>query len=119
MFDLEAGVVASPRPNGSFVVFCNRCNFDLGSMDLPTIRSAIFSTLGRGGVLCPDCRACACDVCGVEIGQENLCTIVGPKGDVRGCVTCALFVKKETERITQPLLNKRKETGVFLERALW
>jgi len=119
MFNLDAGVITSKRPGGLYVVFCNRCDFDLGTMGLSTVRNAIFACIGRGGVLCPDCRKDTCDVCGIGFGEENLGMLAGPKGDVRGCARCALFVSQEVEKITQPFLGHSQDEGESLERALW
>lgn len=62
----SAGVTAIEiGRHGIWEVFCNRCLSSIGEMTGPMIQRAVMSTLGRGGVLCSDCRAFTCDICGL------------------------------------------------------
>lgn len=88
MFDFDLGVIAEHRYLTRYEVFCNRCNESIGIMDFQSIKSAIFSTYQRGGVLCPDCREKTCDVCGGISADFGHCIVSGPKGMVRACPGC-------------------------------
>lgn len=89
MFDFSVGIKAEPRYMSRYEVFCNRCDVSIGVMCFRTIREAIFNTLGRGGVLCPSCRANTCDVCGELVAAERTEMVEGPKGPARMCEGCA------------------------------
>lgn len=62
----SAGVIAVEIGRGGvWDVFCNRCIDWIGEFTGDMVQRAIMSTLGRGGVLCPNCRAFTCDTCGM------------------------------------------------------
>lgn len=63
---------------GKVWVTCPRCNQDIGSMTPAILSQAMIRTAGRGGVICPDCRAKACKICGAELvdrdaGLDKIC----------------------------------------------
>ena len=49
-----------------FEVICPPCGTTIGVMTGKEVSLAIMLTLGRGGVLCPACRATTCDFCGEQ-----------------------------------------------------
>ena len=87
----EAGVRADATPTGHLEVYCNHCSISIGTMSLEEARRAIFGTLGRGGILCPECRKHTCDSCGITFQDKRLVGYIrGPKGDnIRVCNPCA------------------------------
>ena len=95
MFNFDVGICATHTINGRYDVVCNFCHSSIGTMDFAAVRSAIFSTIGRGGVRCPDCRKSTCDVCGTHcIDREELSIVKGPKGEVRACFICQVALER-------------------------
>lgn len=95
MSNYSVGVVAEQRYKSRYEVYCNRCKGSIGIMDFRTIREAIFNTLGRGGVLCPDCRCVTCDGCGLEPEPSILAVVWSSKGQLRFCQACNESITRE------------------------
>ena len=82
------GVEAIHVCGTSYQVFCNRCSTRIGQLSYKAIREAVFLTIGRGGVLCPDCRKKTCDSCAVWSQCEEYPIIDTAVGRVRICPEC-------------------------------
>lgn len=95
MFNFEVGIIAEHRVGPNYEVFCNRCGVSIGVLAYRTIRDAVWATLGRGGVLCKDCRKTTCDVCGLEQPEDCLQWAQGPKNKVRLCMGCLDRIEDE------------------------
>lgn len=92
----DCGVQAEEKLDGNFEVFCNWCRVSIGTMHFSAIREAIFNTLGRGGVRCPNCRFVTCDLCGIWRGGEDthqLMAFSTSNGEIRACVDCQKFLQ--------------------------
>lgn len=105
MYDFDVGVVAEHRYENRYEVFCNRCAGSLGVMAYVSIMDAVFSTMHRGGVLCPSCRESTCDVCGAEVPADIRSCEEGPKGKVWACPGCAEYIVETMTRIKEAITN--------------
>ena len=56
---------------GMWIVFCLRCEEEIGTFSSRGLIDAIFATRARGGVLCPRCRRRACAWCGLGLGLQH------------------------------------------------
>lgn len=93
MYNFEAGVITGQVAGGSnWEVFCNRCQESIGTMAATQVRDAIFSTLGRGGVLCPVCRASTCDMCGQPKEVERVTKGPGGREKMSICEGCMKYL---------------------------
>lgn len=88
--DFEMGCLATFTSGAGYLVQCNLCLKDIGTMTADGIKRAIFRCLGRGGILCPECRQHTCDVCTVYSSDKTVLRgLLTVSGDfVRTCPGC-------------------------------
>lgn len=110
MFNFDVGVQTEHRYMQNYEVFCNHCGHTLGVMHYCIIRDAILATLGRGGVLCPDCRKATCDICGKRALQPKM--VEGPMGEVRLCDSCEASWEIMKVNIHEGIINIEVEEEV-------
>lgn len=85
----NAGTLAIPvEPEGYYVVYCAACQNTIGKLSAQQVTEAIIATLGRGGVLCPQCRSVTCDLCGT-LGMVQKVQFPRKEELVSVCLDCA------------------------------
>ena len=90
----QSGVLAYRINEVAWEVFCNRCGKTLGTMTGSGVQDAVLSTLGRGGVLCPDCRSMTCDICGEPASVTEIENPAGKEDRVKLCDGCLQSVRR-------------------------
>lgn len=106
---------------GNWDVQCLRCYDSIGSFSSEGLRRAIHNTRFRGGLLCPDCRAASCSICGQEyVEKEGDGEKAGKDAAEILCWFCSMEKKeKEESAVLSPCLvphNSKTNPPVF---ALW
>jgi len=106
------GVTMIAKPAGNYEVFCNWCSDSIGTMTFGIIRSAIWSTMARGGIRCPRCRCHTCDVCG-SVGPKKLAPgeLSVFEGSVKVCEDC----KAKTISLEDELLKRDVKVGELFD----
>ncbi len=74
-------------------VFCPSCLLSFGTIHLEDVTRAIFATLGRGGLLCPDCRSVTCDSCG-KMKRVVHHKKISDGTDLQLCANCLVYLRE-------------------------
>jgi len=69
--------IAVRTATNKWEVFCHDCRKTIGTMNSETLQRALAWSVGRGGVLCVECRAASCRRCHIvprlTIPENGVC----------------------------------------------
>lgn len=113
MYGFDLGLVVEHITGSNYKVFCNYCGLAIGTMTFEQVRTAVFGTIGRGGVRCPPCRKSTCDVCGTLCRDREELSIEAINGrSVRACPVCVTSIQRLKDELEQAISNPRLSLNV-------